>query len=126
MKITGFNPMILTKEADAEANIQLFEALGFERRHNKNNEMEVAFDEVRMKDANGFHVDVISGKRNMLERDMTIIRINVDDFDEAAQRLLNNGYRESKIIGKLHTETSKYAFYVAPSGLVVNLVQHIK
>ena len=126
MKITGFNPMILTKEADAEANIQLFEALGFERRHNKNNEMEVAFNEVRMKDANGFHVDVISGKRNMLERDMTIIRINVDDFDEAAQRLLNNDYRESKIIGKLHTETSKYAFYVAPSGLVVNLVQHIK
>ena len=49
MKITGFNPMILTKEADAEANIKLFEELGFERRHNKINEMEVAFDEVRMK-----------------------------------------------------------------------------
>ena len=86
----------------------------------------MAFDEVRMKDANGFHIDVVSGKRGMLERDMTIIRINVDDFDEAAQRLLSHGYRESKIIGKLHTETSKYAFYVAPSGLVINLVQHIK
>ena len=126
MKITGFNPMILTKEADAEANIQLFEELGFERRHNKINEMEVAFDEVRMKDENGFHVDIVSGKRNMLERHLTIIRINVDDFDEAAERLLSRGYRESKIIGKLHTETSKYAFYVAPSGLVINLVQHIK
>ena len=126
MKISGFNPMILTKEADAEANIQLFEELGFERRHNKINEMEVAFDEVRMKDENGFHVDIVSGKRNMLERDLTIIRINVDDFDEAAERLLSRGYRESKIIGKLHTETSKYAFYVAPSGLVINLVQHIK
>ena len=126
MKITGFNPMILTKEADAQANIQLFEELGFERRHTKNNEMDVAFDEVRMKNADGFYVDVISGKRNMLERDMTIIRINVDDFDEAEQRLLSNGYRESKIIGKLRTETSRYAFYVAPSGLVINLVQHIK
>ena len=126
MKITGFNPMILTKEADAEANNQHFEELGFERRHNKINEMEVAFDEVRMKDENGFHVDIVSGKRNMLERDLTIIRINVDDFDEAAERLLSRGYRESKIIGKLHTETSKYAFYVAPSGLVINLVQHIK
>ena len=60
------------------------------------------------------------------ERDMTIIRINVDDFDEAAQRLLSNGYRESKIIGKLHTETSKYAFYVAPSGFGITLTQHIK
>ena len=124
MKITTFNPFIDAQHADEL--IKLFEELGFERRHNKINEMEVAFDEVCMKDANGFHVDIVSGKRDMLERDLTIIRINVDDFDEAAQRLLSRGYRESKIIGKLHTETSKYAFYVAPSGLVINLVQHIK
>lgn len=39
MKITGFNPMILTKEAYAEANIQLFEELGFERRRYKINEI---------------------------------------------------------------------------------------
>ena len=33
MKITAFNPLILTK--DAEATIALYEALGFERRHTK-------------------------------------------------------------------------------------------
>ena len=33
MQITSFNPMIVTK--DAEATIALFEALGFERRHTK-------------------------------------------------------------------------------------------
>ena len=31
MKITGFNPLIVTK--DAEAAIKMFEELGFERRH---------------------------------------------------------------------------------------------
>ena len=33
MKITTFNPLILTKEADNI--IALFEELGFEKRHNK-------------------------------------------------------------------------------------------
>ena len=125
MKITSFNPMIVSPKA--EEAIAVFEALGFEKTHAPVTGTEAGdISCVRMKDANGFHVDVVSGKRNMLERDLTIIRINVDDFDEAAQRLLSNGYRESKIIGKLHTETSKYAFYVAPSGLIINLVQHIK
>ena len=33
-----------------------------------------------MKDANGFHVDIAQAN---VERDMTIIRMNVDDLDEA-------------------------------------------
>ena len=33
MKITSFNPLIVTK--DAESAIALFEELGFERRHTK-------------------------------------------------------------------------------------------
>ena len=126
MKITGFNPMILTKAEDAEAVIKTFEALGFERRHNKVNEMDMAFNEVRMKDENGFYVDVVSGKLGLLERDLNVTRINVDDFDEAAEMLKSKGFRESKIISEFRTETSKYAFYVAPSGLIINLVQHIK
>ena len=126
MKITGFNPMILTNAEDAEAVIKTFEALGFERRHNKVNEMDMAFNEVRMKNENGFHVDVVSGKLGLLERDLTITRINVDDFDEAAELLKSKGFRESKIISEFRTDTSKYAFYVSPSGLIINLVQHIK
>ena len=59
--ITSFRPMILTKKP--EEAIGLFEALGFERRHNKKDEVVVGeqglyFSSVVMKDANGFHVDV--------------------------------------------------------------------
>ena len=34
MKITSFNPQIITK--DAEAVAKLFEEMGFEKRHNPN------------------------------------------------------------------------------------------
>ena len=54
MKITTFNPMIITN--DAEKNVALFEELGFEKRHNKTGE---DFSSNRMKDANGFHIDIV-------------------------------------------------------------------
>ena len=54
MKITSFNPLIITK--DAENSVALFEELGFEKRHNKTGE---DFSSNRMKDANGFHIDVV-------------------------------------------------------------------
>ena len=83
MKITTFNPMILTKKP--EETISLFEALGFERHHHKSDETEneeqsLAFSSVRMKDANGFYVDVCTADSDRIERDLTIIRMNVDDF----------------------------------------------
>ena len=85
MKITSFNPLIVTK--DEAPAIELFEALGFERRH----EISVVDDQkiknYRMKDANGNHVDV-SGVES-LPRDITTIRINVDNFDEAYEMLIN-------------------------------------
>ena len=129
MKITTFNPMIVTKKP--EDAIALFEALGFERHHHKASEAEggeqgLNFSSVRMKDANGFYVDVCDTDSKMLERDLTVIRMNVDDFDEAAQLLKNNGFRESKIAPQNFTPTSKYACYVSPSGFVIDLIEHIK
>ena len=98
MKITTFNPMILTRKP--EEAIALFEALGFERRHHKigeagDGEHGLDFSTVRMKDANGFHVDVVTADTERLERDLTVIRMNVDDFDEAAELLRSHGFRES-------------------------------
>ena len=84
------------------------------------------FSTVIMKDANGFYVDVCTADIEMLKRDMTVIRMNVHDFDEAAKQLLDNGFRESKIVGQSHTSTSKYAYFVSPSGFVIDLVKHIK
>ena len=55
MKITSFNPVIISREP--ESTIALFEELGFVRKHTKD-EMEGRTDMVgvRMEDANGFHV----------------------------------------------------------------------
>jgi len=129
MKITAFDPMILTKKP--EEAIALFEALGFERRHHKSGETEndaqgLGFATVRMKDANGFHVDICTADSDRIERDLTAIRMNVDDFDEASELLKNNGFRESKIVPQNNTPTSKYAFYVSPSGFLIDLIKHIK
>ena len=129
MKVTTFNPMILTKKP--EEAIALFEALGFERHHHKSGETEndaqnLDFATVRMKDANGFYVDICTANSERIERDLTIIRMNVDDFDEAAQLLKDNGFRESKIAPQNYTPTSKYAFYVSPSGFIIDLIEHIK
>ena len=112
MKITSFNPMIVTK--NAEDVISLFEALGFERRHHKtgeteNSEQGLGFSSVRMKDANGFHVDVCTAETDRFERDMTVIRMNVDDFDDAAELLKSHGFRESKVVPQNYTSSSKYA-----------------
>ena len=57
MKITAFNPMIVT--ASSEATRALFEELGFEETHTKDVEVNDGdVSTVRMKDPNGFHVDV--------------------------------------------------------------------
>ncbi len=129
MKITTFNPMILTK--NPEETISLFEALGFERHHHKSDETEneeqsLAFSSVRMKDANGFYVDVCTADSDRIERDLTVIRMNVDDFDEAAELLKKNGFRESKIAPVNYTSSSKYAFFISPSGFIIDLIKHIK
>ena len=62
MKITSFNPLILT--TDPENTIKLFEDLGFERKHTKD-DLEGREDivGVRMKDQNGFHVDIVHSDR---------------------------------------------------------------
>ena len=102
MTITSFNPVILTKKP--EEAIALFEALGFERSHQKSGETEnddqaMAFATVRMKDANGFHVDICTANSDRIERDLTVIRMNVD--------VKKNGFRESKVVPSNYTSSSK-------------------
>lgn len=124
MKITTFNPMIITKQP--EAAIALFEALGFERRHTKTEDGDIDFSAVRMKDENGFHVDVVTSEKIPSEHDLTAIRINVDDFDAAAELLKSHGFRESQAFGVHYTPSSKYAYFISPSGFLVDLCKHMK
>lgn len=122
MKITSFNPLILTKNADAA--IELFEALGFERRHKKTGIGDNNVTSVSMKDANGFHVDV--SQVDNLPQDISTIRMNVDDFDEAYKFLTDHGF--TNVQGEKVTDTgsSHATMMVSPSGFSISLVKHIK
>ncbi|MBR4255780.1 MAG: hypothetical protein IKQ18_01350 [Clostridia bacterium] len=127
MKITSFNPLIVTK--DAEAAIALFEALGFERRHKKtgiNGDDDIT--SVRMKytseDGKVFHVDIAESAR--VPRDITSIRMNVDNFDEAFKMLEEKGFKNAQGDRITDTGTSKSTMMVSPSGFSVSFTEHIK
>lgn len=123
MKIATFNPMILSK--NAEEIISLFEELGFERRHQVDNIDGKDISSVRMMDANGFYLDV--ARVESLPRDMTTMRMNVSDFDEAYELLKAHGFKNAR--GEDQTVDSKSArscLMISPSGFSIQLTQHIK
>ena len=123
MQITTFNPMILSKNADEI--VRLFEEMGFERKHQVNNIDGKDISSIRMTDANGFNVDV--ARVESMERDMTTMRMNVRDFDEAYEFLKSRGFKNAR--GEDHTVESKSArscLMIAPSGFSIQLTQHIR
>ena len=123
MKITSFNPFIVS--SDAASTIKLFEELGFEKKHSKesvNNDLD--YTSVRMKDPNGFHVDVVQSQ--VLHRDMTIIRMNVDDLEEATAILARHGFKNGNSGQQVETGSSRSEFMVSPSGFAINVIKHIR
>ena len=123
MKITTFNPQIITK--DAESIVKLFEELGFEKRHNPEGIGELNVEGIRMKDANGFYLD-ISAPDIQLPQDITVIRMNVDDFEEVYQFLTDRGFKNYYGDKVVEMKSSKSALMISPSGFAINLIQHIK
>ena len=126
MKITTFNPQIVTK--DAESLIALFEALGFERRHKKTGINDADITSVRMRyaseDGEVFHVDISESPR--VPKDITTIRMNVDDFDEAYRKLEEKGFKNAQGDRITNTDTSKSTMMVSPSGFSITITEHIK
>ena len=123
MKITTFNPQIITK--DAEAVEKLFEELGFEKKHNPKGIGDLDVTGIRMKDANGFHLDISQPDVEM-PQDVTVIRMNVDDFDEAYEMLIAHGFKNFYGDQTVNMKSSKSAIMISPTGFAINLVQHIK
>ena len=123
MKITTFNPQIVTR--DAEPLVELFEALGFERRHRQEDIGDLEVTGIRMKDANGFYVD-ISQTDVIPDKDLAVIRMNVDDFDEAYQLLTSRGFKNIYGRQNVTTKTSRSAMMLSPSGVAISLIQHVK
>ncbi|MBR0228811.1 MAG: hypothetical protein IJQ62_10725 [Clostridia bacterium] len=123
MKITSFNPLIATKEADTVT--ALFEELGFEKRHRSEGTNDNSdFLTTRMKDGNGFYVDVSQSDR--VPRDMTAIRMNVDDFEGTIELLTAHGFVNANGGRVTDLGSSKSVFMMAPSGFCISVVKHIK
>ena len=122
MKITGFTPIIVSPNA-AEL-IQLFEDLGFEKAHVKTDIEGGQNINTDMKHPDGFRVDVASTVH--LPKDLTAIRINVDNFEEAVQFLASHGFVNSRGEKITETSSSKDSFFISPSGFGITLSQHKK
>ena len=124
MKITAFNPLILTK--DAEATIALYEALGFERRHTKSG-IEGNVTSVTMRytgdDGKVFNIDITEAP---VPQDVTTIRMSVRGFDEAYQMLEERGFKNAQGDKITQTGTSKATMMVSPSGIPISLTEHIR
>ena len=123
MKITTFNPQIVTKDADSI--IKLFEELGFKSNHHQEGIGQLDVTGTRMKNENGFYID-ISELDAPLPYDMIAIRMNVDDFDEAYEKLVSLGFKNFYGDQKVETKSAKSAMMISASGFAINLVQHIK
>ena len=125
MTITSFNPLIVTK--DAESVIALFEALGFERRHKKTGINDEDISSVRMRytgeDGKIFHVDIAQAPT---PQDISTIRMNVRDFDEAYQILLDKGWKNAQGDRITETGSSKSTMMVSPSGFSISVSEHIR
>ena len=125
MTITSFNPLIVTK--DAEATIALFEALGFERRHMKTGINDKDITSVRMRytgeDGKVFHVDVTNAP---VPQSITTIRMNVRDFDEAYKMLKEKGFTNAQGEKITNTGSSKSTMMVSPSGFSISIAEHIR
>ena len=123
MKITTFNPMILSK--NAEEIIKLFEELGFEKKHQIDNIDNKDITSVRMTDANGFHVDV--AKIHDKDKDITTMRMNVDDYDEAYEFLKGKGFKNASGEDRaVESKSAKSCLLISPSGFSIQLTQHLK
>lgn len=123
MKITTFDPMIVTPHQ--EDVIKVFEALGFTKTHSPTTTVEIGdVNLTRMKNESGFHVDVADVKAT--PQDITMIRLNVDNFDEAYELLKSHGFTNTRGDGDVTTSTAKAATMVAPSGFRISLIEHFK
>lgn len=123
MKITTFNPQIITK--DAEPIVQLFQSLGFEKRHHPEGIGELNVEGIRMKDANGFYVDITMPEME-LPKDIMVIRMNVDNFEEAYQILEKHGLKNFYGDKIIETKSFRSAMMISQTGFAINLIQHIK
>ncbi|MBO6116559.1 MAG: hypothetical protein J6P14_05340 [Ruminococcus sp.] len=123
MKITTFDPIIIS--ANQKETIKVFEDLGFVKTHSPVTTVEVGDVEcVRMKNENGYHIDIADVDN--VTKDYVVIRMNVDNFDEAYNILKAHGFTNTRGDNTIDTKSAKAATMVSPSGFRIVVVEHIK
>ena len=122
MKITGFSPLIVTK--DPQSVMKVFEDLGFEKHHTKTGIEGGANTNFNMKDANGNRINIASSEK--IPQDLTAITINVDNFQEAYDFFIAHGFVNPRGDKVTDTSSSKATLLFSPSGFPVNIAEHIK
>ena len=123
MKITSFDPYILVKEA--EPAVQLFQDLGFEKRHRQEGIGEEDLTGVVLQNEEGFRVNIVESK-TLPRESLTGIRMNVDNFDEAYELLTSRGFVKAPGCDIVDTGSAKALLMMAPSHFLLELIQHIK
>ena len=122
MKISSICPLIVSPKADEL--IKIFEELGFEAAHVKSDIEGGQNINTDMKDANGNRIDITSTEH--LEKDLTSIKINVDNFEEALEFFKSKGFINTRGEKITETSSSKDTFLISPSGLGITLSEHLK
>ena len=79
---------------------------------------------IRLKDSGGFYVDV--AQVDGIQPDLTLIRMNVDDFDEAYRKLEEKGFKNAQGDRITNTDTSESTMMVSPSGFSITITEHVK
>lgn len=122
MTITGFCPLIVTK--DQESAVKTFEALGFERRHTKKDIEGGANVGIAMKDADGNRISIASTTKD--RADITGIQINVDHFQEAYDFFIGQGFIDPRGEKTTVTSSDEATMLFAPSGFAVVISEHFR
>lgn len=122
MKITGFCPIIVTK--DQPSVVKTFEALGFEKRHTKKDIEGGANVGVAMKDADGNRISIASASKD--RPDITGIQINVDNFQEAYDFFIGQGFIDPRGDKTTVTSSDQATMLFAPSGFAVVISEHFR
>ena len=107
--------------------IALFEALGFEKRHTKTEINDEDISSTTMKytteDGKEFYMTISEAP---VPQDMSSIRMNVRDFDEAYKQFLDNGFKNAQGDRITETGSSKSTMLIAPSGFTITVTEHIR
>jgi hypothetical protein len=120
----GLTRAAMTAHTAAVSVARNLEDLGFEKKHVKKELGDGTVTDVRMRNADGFHVDIV--QLDAVPQDVMQIRMNVDNFDEAFELLAAHGFKNAQGDKISESATSKGTSMVSPSGFMIALSHHFK